>query len=82
MNDINRQEKIISGLRELLRQKDSVIADKEKIIKGYEKFIRDNLKEIRNGRIIIMTDNTNFRGYWIGTQHFLANMIFYSHLMN
>ena len=40
------------------------------------------IESMGNGKIIIMTDNTNFRGYWIGTQHFLANMIFYSHLMN
>ena len=42
----------------------------------------EKIETIENGRIIIMTDNTNFRGYWIGTQHFLANMIFYSNLMN
>ena len=40
------------------------------------------IQEMGNGKVIIMTDNTNFRGYWIGTQHLLANMIFYSHLMN
>lgn len=49
MSEINHQDKVISSLRELLREKDSVIADKEKIIKGYEKFIRNNLKEKKNG---------------------------------
>ena len=65
--------------------------DKNPLISGYTS--KENLKilpntvpfkiqSIENGRIIIMTDNTNFRGYWIGTQHFLANMIFYSNFMN
>ena len=65
--------------------------DKKPLISGYVS--KENLKllsntvpfkieTIENGRIIIMTDNTNFRGYWIGTQQFLANMIFYSNLMD
>ena len=65
--------------------------DKNPLISGY--ISKENLKtlsntvpfkieSIGNGKIIIMTDNTNFRGYWIGTQHFLANMIFYSQFMN
>ena len=65
--------------------------DKNPLISGY--ISKENLKtlsntvpfkieSIENGKIIIMTDNTNFRGYWIGTQHFLANMIFYSQFMN
>ena len=45
---IEKYEKIIGSLRELLRQKDSVIVDKEKIIMGYERFIRENLKEKKN----------------------------------
>ena len=64
--------------------------DKNPLISGYTS--KENLKtlsntvpfkiqSIENGRVIIMTDNTNFRGYWIGTQHFLANMIFYSNFM-
>tara|TARA_A100001011_G_scaffold94658_1_gene99527 strand:+ start:967 stop:3516 length:2550 start_codon:yes stop_codon:yes gene_type:complete len=65
--------------------------DKNPLMSGY--ISKENLKNlsntvpfkiesIENGKIIIMTDNTNFRGYWIGTQHFLANMIFYSQFMN
>ena len=65
--------------------------DKNPLISGYTS--KENLKtlsntvpfkiqSIENGRVIIMTDNTNFRGYWIGTQQFLANMIFYSNFMN
>ena len=65
--------------------------DKNPLISGY--ISKENLESLSNtvpfkiqamgdGKIIIMTDNTNFRGYWIGTQHILANMIFYSHLMN
>ena len=65
--------------------------DKNPLISGY--ISKENLKTLSNtvpfkiestgdGKIIIMTDNTNFRGYWIGTQHFMANMIFYSQFMN
>ena len=65
--------------------------DNNPLISGY--ISKENLKNLSNtvpfkiepkgnGKIIIMTDNTNFRGYWIGTQHFLANMMFYSQYMN
>jgi hypothetical protein len=65
--------------------------DQNPLISGY--ISKENLKILSNtvpfkiqsigrGKIIIMTDNTNFRGYWIGTQHYLANMIFYSQFMN
>jgi len=68
-----------------------IVYDKKPLISGY--ISKENLKLLSNtvpfkiqamgdGKVIIMTDNTNFRGYWIGTQHLLANMIFYSHLMN
>ncbi|MDC3050976.1 zinc carboxypeptidase, partial [Bacteroidota bacterium] len=68
-----------------------IVYDKNPLISGY--ISKENLESLSNtvpfkidpigdGKIIIMTDNTNFRGYWIGTQHILANMIFYSHLMN
>ena len=33
------------------------------------------------GRIIIMTDNTNFRAFWYGTNRILTNAIFLSDLM-
>ena len=65
--------------------------DQNPLISGY--ISKKNLEILSNtvpfkiqskgkGKIIIMTDNTNFRGYWIGTQHYLANMIFYSQFMN
>ena len=33
------------------------------------------------GRIIIFTDNTNFRAFWLGTEKLLWNAIFFSKLM-
>lgn len=33
------------------------------------------------GSILLMTDNTNFRAFWMGTQQLFANMIFYADLM-
>ena len=34
-----------------------------------------------DGRIIIFTDNTNFRAFWLGTEKLLWNSIFFSKLM-
>ena len=68
-----------------------IVYDKNPLISGYiskenleslSKTVPFKIQAMGDGKIIIMTDNTNFRGYWIGTQHILANMIFYSHLMN
>jgi len=33
------------------------------------------------GKIMLMTDNTNFRGYWFGTNRILLNMLFHSNIM-
>jgi len=40
-------------------------------------------KIIRNGRgkIMLMTDNTNFRAFWFGTNRILLNMLFHSNIM-
>ena len=68
-----------------------ILYDKKPLVSGYvskenleslSNTVPFKIQEMGNGKVIIMTDNTNFRGYWIGTQHLLANMIFYSHLMN
>ena len=48
MSEIEKYEKIIGSLRDLLKNKDSVIIDKDKIILGYERFIRENLKNKGN----------------------------------
>ena len=34
-----------------------------------------------NGKIIVFTDNTNFRAFWLGTEKLLWNAIFFSKLM-
>ena len=34
-----------------------------------------------DGKIIIFTDNTNFRAFWLGTEKLLWNAIFFSNLM-
>ena len=39
------------------------------------------LKKIGKGKIIMFTDNTQFRGFWYGTNRLLANAIFNSNLM-
>ena len=33
------------------------------------------------GKIMLMTDNTNFRAYWFGTNRILLNMLFHSNIM-
>jgi hypothetical protein len=40
-------------------------------------------KHIRkgSGNIILLTDNTNFRAYWYGTNKVFANTLFYSDFM-
>jgi hypothetical protein len=63
---------------------------KNPLISGYiSKENLDLLKEtvpfqsIRkgDGRIIIFTDNTNFRAFWLGTEKLLWNAILFSKLM-
>jgi hypothetical protein len=40
-------------------------------------------KHVRKGRgnIILLTDNTNFRAYWYGTNKVFANTLFYANFM-
>ena len=40
-------------------------------------------KLVRKGRgkILLMTDNTNFRAFWFGTNRILLNMLFHSNIM-
>lgn len=40
-------------------------------------------KQVKKGKgsYLLMTDNTNFRAFWLGTQQLLANMIFYANFM-
>ena len=40
-------------------------------------------KVIRSGKgkIILITDNTNFRAFWYGTNRILLNSIFHSNIM-
>ena len=45
------------------------------------KAVIPQMKENGKGRIIIMTDNTNFRAFWYGTNRILTNAIFLSDLM-
>ncbi|MGY8915615.1 MAG: hypothetical protein ACKVJF_11115, partial [Flavobacteriales bacterium] len=33
------------------------------------------------GRVIVFTDNTNFRAFWYGTNKLLMNAIFFGHSM-
>ena len=39
------------------------------------------VKSKGKGTILLMTDNTNFRAFWLGTQQLFANMLFYANLM-
>ncbi|KAB1154583.1 zinc carboxypeptidase [Tenacibaculum aiptasiae] len=60
------------------------------LLSGY--ISKENLKELKNtvpfksqrlgaGKIIVFTDNTNFRGFWFGTNKLLMNAIFFGRLM-
>ncbi|MDB4118526.1 helix-turn-helix domain-containing protein [Flavobacteriaceae bacterium] len=39
------------------------------------------VKAMGRGSILLMTDNTNFRAFWLGTQQLYANMLFYADFM-
>ncbi|WP_299123789.1 M14 family metallopeptidase [uncultured Tenacibaculum sp.] len=60
------------------------------LLSGY--ISKENLKELKNtvpfksqrlgaGKVIVFTDNTNFRGFWFGTNKLLMNAIFFGSLM-
>lgn len=60
------------------------------LLSGY--ISKENLKELKNtvpfvaqrlggGRVLVFTDNTNFRAFWYGTNKLLANAIFFGKLM-
>lgn len=60
------------------------------LLSGY--ISKENLKELKNtvpfvaqrlgaGRVIVFTDNTNFRAFWFGTNKLLMNAIFFGRLM-
>ncbi|CAM1344898.1 M14 family metallopeptidase [Tenacibaculum amylolyticum] len=60
------------------------------LLSGY--ISKENLKNLKNtvpfktqrlgrGRVIIFTDNTNFRAFWYGTNKLLMNAVFFSDMM-
>jgi len=48
------------------------------LLKGSVPF---KVKSIGRGSILLMTDNTNFRAFWLGTQQLYANMLYYADFM-
>ena len=48
------------------------------LLKGSVPF---KVKHSGRGKILLMTDNTNFRAFWLGTQQLYANMLFYADFM-
>lgn len=38
-------------------------------------------KRVGKGRVILFTDNTNFRAFWYGTNKLLMNAVFFGHMM-
>ncbi len=48
------------------------------LLKGSVPF---KVKSKGKGSILLMTDNTNFRAFWLGTQQLYANMLFYADFM-
>jgi len=39
------------------------------------------IKRMGSGRVIVFTDNTNFRGFWYGTNKLLMNAVFFNKVM-
>lgn len=61
------------------------------LLSGY--ITKENLKALSNtaavfvggkgrGKVVCFADNTNFRGYWYGTNRLLANAIFFGHTIS
>ena len=48
------------------------------LLKGSVPF---KVKPQGRGSILLMTDNTNFRAFWLGTKQLFANMLFYADFM-
>ena len=48
------------------------------LLKGSVPF---KVKSKGRGSVLLMTDNTNLRAFWLGTQQLYANMLFYADLM-
>jgi hypothetical protein len=48
------------------------------MIKGSVPF---KVERLGKGRVILFTDNTNFRAFWYGTNKFLMNAIFFGKIM-
>ncbi|MFV0248030.1 MAG: M14 family metallopeptidase [Tenacibaculum sp.] len=67
-----------------------VLYTENPLLSGY--ISKENLKSLKNtsvfkaqklglGRVLIFTDNTNFRGFWFGTNKLLFNAVYFAHLM-
>ena len=59
-------------------------SESEDISIALEEFEGDyDEEELRSGKgkILLMTDNTNFRAFWFGTNRIILNMLFHSNIM-
>ena len=52
--------------------------ENEELIK---KSVPFRVKRMGKGRVVLFTDNTNFRAFWYGTNKLLMNVIFFGNLM-
>ncbi|WP_435263707.1 M14 family metallopeptidase [Tenacibaculum sp. nBUS_03] len=63
---------------------------KNPLLSGY--ISKENLKELKSsvpfkvqsfgrGKVLVFTDNTNFRGFWYGTNKLLMNAVFFGKIM-
>ncbi|MEW4923059.1 M14 family metallopeptidase [Algibacter sp. 2305UL17-15] len=39
------------------------------------------IKKLGSGKVVVFTDNTNFRGFWYGTNKLLMNAVFFADMM-
>ena len=46
-----------------------------------KKSVPFRVKRLGKGRVVLFTDNTNFRAFWYGTNKLLMNVIFFGNLM-
>lgn len=48
------------------------------VLKGTVPF---QIKKLGSGKVVVFTDNTNFRGFWYGTNKLLMNAVFFAGIM-
>ena len=73
------EKKLYNLHNKLVREGIEVISEENiKLLKSTSPL---KINNIGKGKVIYLTDNTNFRAFWYGTNKILMNAIFFSNIM-